>query len=68
MVASVVAGGAWVGVREQVARPTATVLDLVVAALAFAVIYAVAWIVLPGGRRATREGVELAREIVPAGR
>jgi O-antigen/teichoic acid export membrane protein len=68
VVASIVAGAAWVGLREHLARPTATAVELVVAALAFAVIYIVAWVVLPGGRRATREGVQLARAIVPAGR
>jgi PST family polysaccharide transporter len=68
VVGSIVAGATWVGLREHVARPNATAVELVVAALAFGVIYVVAWVVLPGGRRATREGVQLAREIVPTGR
>ena len=68
VVASLVSGAIWIALREQVSRPNATSLELAVVVAVFATIYAVAWIALPGGRRATREGVQLAREIVPVGR
>ena len=48
VVASIIAGGAWLLIRERAALPDAPIAGLAAGALAFVAIYATTWTALPG--------------------
>ena len=61
--ASLIAGGVALLLRDRLMTPSAEVLELGLNAIVFGWLYVIAWIVLPGGRQAIREGVELLRAV-----
>ncbi len=62
-VAAVAAGLAWLALRVWLPAPNVMLVRLAVSAVAFLSLYALAWLVLPGGRAATREARELLTAI-----
>jgi PST family polysaccharide transporter len=62
-IAAAAVGATWLLVRTWLPVPNAPVAALVVDALVFAWLYVVAWVMLPGGRRVTREGIQLLRAV-----
>jgi len=63
--ASLLGAGMWVLVRDRLATPDGMMTELVLDGFVFMTLYATAWLALPGGRRATEEGVRLIRELSP---
>ena len=61
---AVLASIVWFGLRDVVIDEGMPLIKLVVSGIAFSALYALAWVALPGGRSATREGVEVLRAIV----
>jgi PST family polysaccharide transporter len=53
----------WLVLRTALPTPGVLLVRLLVSGIAFVALYVLAWIALPGGRAATREGVEMLRAI-----
>ena len=66
VVAATCASAGWALARDWLPGPNAPFGGLVVDAAAFAWLYVLAWILLPGGRQAVREAIQLLR-VVTAG-
>ena len=60
---AVVASLAWLAGRGAVPTIQPAFVALVVDGVVFVTLYAVVWVALPGGRAATREGIEMLRAI-----
>jgi PST family polysaccharide transporter len=54
----------WLAVRPVLAATDGALVRFLLSGMAFSTLYALAWLALPGGRVATREGVEVLRAIV----
>ena len=66
-VAAIATAGVWALIREWLSVPSGIVVELMLDAVVFGAIYALAWILLPGGRQAIRESVQLFRAIMQPG-
>ena len=54
----------WLALRAVLPEPGMVIVKLFASVAAFSALYASAWVALPGGRAATREGIEMIRTIL----
>ena len=60
---ALMASAGWIAIRGVIPGAQPRVLELAVSATAFAVLYALTWILLPGGQLAMKEGIEIVRAV-----
>ena len=62
-VAGIMTAALWVLLRPWLAPTAVPIAELGLDVLAFGALYAIAWLLLPGGRDAAREGLDLIRAV-----